>query len=91
MAFSFYDSGQFADLTITCGREEFRCHKIVLCSQSEFFNAACTSGFNVSMLIRCISLHLAWLEIDALAFGKNGCSTSGLEMAFHALVVAMVR
>ncbi|KAL8885161.1 MAG: hypothetical protein Q9215_006941 [Flavoplaca cf. flavocitrina] len=42
----FYESGQFADLTIICGSEKFRCHKIVLCSQSEFFNAACTGGFN---------------------------------------------
>lgn len=47
---SFYDSGQFTDLTITCGSEEFQCHKIVLCSQSKFFKAACTSGFNVSLL-----------------------------------------
>ena len=58
MDFSLYESGQFADLTIICGSEKFRCHKIVLCSQSEFFNAACTGGFNVSIPARYITLHL---------------------------------
>ncbi|KAL8664512.1 MAG: hypothetical protein Q9168_007891 [Polycauliona sp. 1 TL-2023] len=42
---TFYDSGTFTDLTIVCGKEEFRCHKVVVCSQSEFFRAACGGGF----------------------------------------------
>ncbi|KAL8643847.1 MAG: hypothetical protein Q9226_008081 [Calogaya cf. arnoldii] len=46
MISSFYDLGKLTDLTIKCGSEEFRCHKIVVCSQSKFFEAACTSGFS---------------------------------------------
>ncbi|KAL8751274.1 MAG: hypothetical protein Q9184_006117 [Pyrenodesmia sp. 2 TL-2023] len=45
----YFDNGHFTDLTITCGGEEFRCHKVVVCSQSKFFEAACTNGFQESM------------------------------------------
>ncbi|RPA74484.1 hypothetical protein BJ508DRAFT_191841, partial [Ascobolus immersus RN42] len=36
-------TGQYSDLTIRCGDQEFRVHKAVVCPQSSFF-AACTDG-----------------------------------------------
>ncbi|KIX99569.1 uncharacterized protein Z520_05145 [Fonsecaea multimorphosa CBS 102226] len=37
-----YLSGAFSDLTITCATERFQVHKVVVCSQSSFFNTACS-------------------------------------------------
>ncbi|KAL8927009.1 MAG: hypothetical protein Q9208_002554 [Pyrenodesmia sp. 3 TL-2023] len=43
-----YDTGKFTDLTLISGGQEFKCHKLVLCSQSPFFEKACTNGFQES-------------------------------------------
>ena len=42
----------FTDLKIMCEGTEFKVHKIVLSSQSEFFRATCSSGF----LVRKVSV-----------------------------------
>ncbi|KAL8897870.1 MAG: hypothetical protein Q9207_006982 [Kuettlingeria erythrocarpa] len=42
-----YETDKFTDLTLVCGGQEFRCHKVILCCQSPFFDKACTNGFLV--------------------------------------------
>ncbi|KAL8959986.1 MAG: hypothetical protein Q9193_003239 [Seirophora villosa] len=49
---SYYASGCFTDLTIVCEGHEFKCHKVVVCSQSGFFEAACTNGFQETQTSR---------------------------------------
>ncbi|KAI4266376.1 MAG: hypothetical protein L6R38_008785 [Xanthoria sp. 2 TBL-2021] len=39
----FYDEGQYTDLIIVCGEEELKCHKVILCAQSEYFKTACNN------------------------------------------------
>ncbi|KAL9008820.1 MAG: hypothetical protein Q9173_006097 [Seirophora scorigena] len=48
----YYDTGRFTDLTIVCEGHEFQCHKVVVCSQSKFLEAACTNGFQESQSSR---------------------------------------
>ncbi|KAF2433593.1 POZ domain-containing protein [Tothia fuscella] len=43
-----FGNGQYSDLTIKCGDKNFQGHKVVVCSQSEFFNNACKGGFKES-------------------------------------------
>ncbi|KAF1982460.1 hypothetical protein K402DRAFT_195539 [Aulographum hederae CBS 113979] len=40
---SALESGQFSDLTIRGGGEEWKAHKVVMCPQSEYFAKACAS------------------------------------------------
>ncbi|KAI4130485.1 MAG: hypothetical protein LQ338_001716 [Usnochroma carphineum] len=46
---AYYDAGRFTDLTISCAGQDFKCHKVVVCPQSSFFEAACTNGFQESL------------------------------------------
>ncbi|KAG6986522.1 multicopper oxidase abr1 [Physcia stellaris] len=39
------DSGDYSDLTIVCGKSEFKVHRAIVCPQSGFFSAACKEGF----------------------------------------------
>ncbi|KAL8685151.1 MAG: hypothetical protein Q9218_007944, partial [Villophora microphyllina] len=41
----FLEDSRFADLTVTCQDQEWKCHKIILCNQSDFFDKACSNGF----------------------------------------------
>ena len=41
------DSGDYSDLTIVCGKSEFKVHRAIVCPQSGFFRAACNEGFKV--------------------------------------------
>ena len=44
---------KYSDLTIVCGERRFRVHKVIVCTQSEFFRAACEKGaFVVSISLR---------------------------------------
>ncbi|KAL8866173.1 MAG: hypothetical protein Q9174_006455 [Haloplaca sp. 1 TL-2023] len=43
-----FETEQFSDLKITCGGREFKCHKVIVCTRSKFFEKACTSGFQES-------------------------------------------
>ncbi|KFY28492.1 hypothetical protein V493_02906 [Pseudogymnoascus sp. VKM F-4281 (FW-2241)] len=45
---SMYDylkTGTFSDLTITCGDKTWNAHRVVVCSKSSFFRAACVGNF----------------------------------------------
>ncbi|KAL8634752.1 MAG: hypothetical protein Q9228_007678, partial [Teloschistes exilis] len=46
---AYYREGRFTDLTITCRGRDYYCHKLVVCTQSKFFEAACTHGFTESV------------------------------------------
>ncbi|KAL8367056.1 hypothetical protein RB599_010967 [Gaeumannomyces hyphopodioides] len=39
------DSGKYSDLVVTCKSQTFNAHRVVLCSQSEFFDKACGGPF----------------------------------------------
>ncbi|KAI9037152.1 BTB/POZ domain-containing protein [Aspergillus affinis] len=43
-----YQRGQYTDLTVTCGDRSFQVHKVVVCAQSPFFDAACGGQFKES-------------------------------------------
>ncbi|KAL8767894.1 MAG: hypothetical protein Q9194_005848 [Teloschistes cf. exilis] len=43
---SHLDSGRFTDLTPVCDGKEFKCHKVIVRSQSTFFDMACSNGSN---------------------------------------------
>jgi hypothetical protein len=40
ITFSCLESSQYSDATIRCEGREFKVHKIVVCTQSEFFSKA---------------------------------------------------
>ncbi|KAF2770711.1 hypothetical protein EJ03DRAFT_373569 [Teratosphaeria nubilosa] len=40
-----WKTGDYSDLTIRCGSREWKVHKAVLCTQCEFFEAACNGRF----------------------------------------------
>ncbi|KAK4245719.1 hypothetical protein C7999DRAFT_33934 [Corynascus novoguineensis] len=40
-----YSSGEYSDLVISCRREEYHVHRAIVCTQSEFFAAACRTSF----------------------------------------------
>ncbi|KAK0617142.1 hypothetical protein B0T14DRAFT_259281 [Immersiella caudata] len=39
------DRDTFTDFTLICGTDRHRVHKLVICTQSKLFNAACTGAF----------------------------------------------
>ncbi|KAF2094455.1 hypothetical protein NA57DRAFT_60499 [Rhizodiscina lignyota] len=45
---SNFDDAKYSDLTIRCGEKTFKVHKMILCTQSEFFVNACERGFKES-------------------------------------------
>ncbi|KAF5610717.1 amino acid transport gap1 [Fusarium subglutinans] len=38
-------TGDYSDLTITCGKDQYRVHKAIICPRSKFFKAACDGKF----------------------------------------------
>ncbi|KAF5594759.1 hypothetical protein FPCIR_4773 [Fusarium pseudocircinatum] len=38
-------TGDYSDLTITCGKDQYRVHKAIICPRSNFFKAACDGKF----------------------------------------------
>lgn len=41
------ESGEFTDFTLTCDGRDIKVHKIIICSQSPVFRAACAGQFKV--------------------------------------------
>jgi BTB/POZ domain-containing protein len=41
--------GKFSDLTVVCQGKEFKVHRIILCSESAVFAAACDGEFKVTL------------------------------------------
>jgi hypothetical protein len=39
---------KYSDLTLRCGKNVFKVHKNIVCTQSKVFAAACDGGFQVS-------------------------------------------
>ena len=39
-----YESGEYSDLTVVCGRDVYNVHKAIVCPRSEFFSKACRDG-----------------------------------------------
>ena len=42
------ESGKYSDLTLTCGDDEYRVHRAIVCPHSAFFEAACGGDFAVN-------------------------------------------
>ena len=42
-----FTSSKYSDLTIRCGSDLYKVHRAVVCQRSQFFAAACDSGFKV--------------------------------------------
>ncbi|KAG4261291.1 hypothetical protein FPRO03_11842 [Fusarium proliferatum] len=38
-------TGDYSDLTISCGKDQYRVHKAIICPRSHFFKAACDGKF----------------------------------------------
>ena len=47
---SVVQSGKYSDLTLITGRNEYKVHRVVLCTKSPFFDAACDGGFKVPII-----------------------------------------
>lgn len=67
----YYTSGAFSDLVVVCNGVEYKVHKLVLCSQSDFFNKACGPNFKVSRLQPRL-LHVACKHTDCQKEGVDG-------------------
>lgn len=44
---SLLESGQYSDFTIACGNVKFQVHRMIICSESDMFTAACNGNFKV--------------------------------------------
>jgi hypothetical protein len=44
------ESAKYSDLILACRGREFPVHRAVVCPHSPFFDAACSSGFQASMV-----------------------------------------
>ena len=44
---SLFSSSKYSDLTIHCGSDVYELHRAIICPRSDFFAAACDSGFQV--------------------------------------------
>ncbi|KAF4497647.1 hypothetical protein FAGAP_6179 [Fusarium agapanthi] len=42
---SLLETGAYSDLTISCGKDQYRVHKAIICPRSHFFEAACNGEF----------------------------------------------
>jgi hypothetical protein len=60
-------SAKYSDLTLVCRGREFPVHRAIVCPHSPFFDAACSSGFQVSTG----SLSVYKLRRKLMAFGRR--------------------
>ena len=70
-ACSFFKSEEFSDLTVTCGPCHFKVHKVIVCSQSQYFRTACQAG---RFKVRSILCSLSWRDasLTAIQEGSTG-------------------
>jgi hypothetical protein len=61
------ESGRYSDLTVTCGKRNWKVHKSVLCVQSDFFAKACDGGFKV----RNTAASIAGIPTDQFTGGTD--------------------
>ncbi|KAF5681516.1 hypothetical protein FCIRC_5486 [Fusarium circinatum] len=47
---------EFTDFTFICGAVQFPVHKVIVCSQSKIFHAACTGPFKVGLPLILVSI-----------------------------------
>ncbi|KAK4243283.1 BTB/POZ protein, partial [Corynascus novoguineensis] len=57
---------KYADVTVTCGEHTLRLHRAIICSQSPFFETACSGGFKEST-----TGHISIEEVDPDIFAKS--------------------
>ncbi|KLO81822.1 uncharacterized protein LW93_6978 [Fusarium fujikuroi] len=85
---------EFTDFTFTCGASRFPVHKVIICSQSKVFHAACTRQFeesstNTFNLSEFSDDYVQWL-IDFLYTGTYPMETSKVPtLADHIYMFAM--
>lgn len=46
---SAFASAKYSDFTIHCGDRAWKVHKLIICSQSEYFQRLCDGAFEVSI------------------------------------------
>lgn len=46
---SLLKTGDYCDFVIICGQARHKVHKAIICPRSDFFKAACGSGFKVTL------------------------------------------
>ena len=63
------ESTAYSDLTVSCGGQEFRVHRAVICPRSPFFAAACSGEFQASTKDR---LYLMIMVIMMMTKGVGG-------------------
>jgi hypothetical protein len=56
--------GDYSDLTIVCGEQEFKAHKVIVCAYSDWFKNACKKNFIVSQF--CL---ITLLRADKISLG----------------------
>jgi len=47
---NLFIGGKYSDLVISCGGHDFRVHRNIVCSQSDFFEAAANGYFSVHFI-----------------------------------------
>lgn len=52
-----WQSEEYSDFTIACGAKIFKVHKAVICTQSNYFKAACKPEFQASRNNELVGLH----------------------------------
>ncbi|KAL8364645.1 hypothetical protein RB595_003769 [Gaeumannomyces hyphopodioides] len=70
---------EFTDFVLVCGPERFPVHKVIVCSQSKVFHAACSKPFRLGLAASCIHARMFALadmyqvdHLQSLAATKYG-------------------
>lgn len=71
---------EFSDCVVKCGNKEWKCHKVILCLRSRWFNKALTGKFTEAMtgVVEVTEMDPDVLQ-EVLAFLYDGCKTLTLD------------
>jgi hypothetical protein len=58
------DSSKYSDLTIQCDDQQWLVHKSIVCSQSDFFSAACDRDFKVRRRTMTLGEYSSLMDSD---------------------------